>query len=42
VKAAVHDTIRDAATPGAAVLALQGLDLEPVLLAALSEILLAR
>jgi hypothetical protein len=34
--------VREAATPGGAVLALQGLDVPPSLLGALSELLLAR
>ena len=42
LKAAVHDAVRAAPDAGAAVLALQALDLSPTLLGALSEILLAR
>jgi alpha-glucosidase (family GH31 glycosyl hydrolase) len=42
LKAAVYDAVRTAPDAGAAVLALQGLDVSPVLLGALSEILLAR
>jgi len=42
LKATAWRTIRDAANPGAAVLALQSLELSPVLLGALSELLLAR
>jgi alpha-glucosidase (family GH31 glycosyl hydrolase) len=42
LKAAAYDVVREAATPGGAVLALQGLDVPPSLLGALSELLLAR
>ena len=42
LKAAVYDAVRTAPDAGAAVLALQGLDVSPVLLGAVSEILLAR
>jgi alpha-glucosidase (family GH31 glycosyl hydrolase) len=42
LKATIHDLVRDSASPGAAVLALQALDLHPPLLSALSELLLAR
>ena len=42
LKATVYDAIRESDSPAAAVLALQGLDLSPVLLGALSELLLAR
>jgi alpha-glucosidase (family GH31 glycosyl hydrolase) len=41
LKATVLRTIRESASPAAAVLSLQGLDLSPVLLGALSELLLA-
>src|SRR3954453_6657620 len=42
LKASALDVVRTSSSPGAAVLALQALDLEPTLLGALSEILLAR
>jgi len=42
LKVTVHDVVRGSASPGAAVLALQALDLHPPLLSALSELLLAR
>ena len=41
LKEAAYDVVRHADSPGAAVLGLQGLDLAPGLLSALSEILLA-
>ncbi len=42
LKATIFRTIHESDSPAAAVLALQGLDLSPVLLGALSELLLAR
>jgi alpha-glucosidase (family GH31 glycosyl hydrolase) len=42
LKASALDVVRTSTSPGAAVLALQALDLEPTLLGGLSEILLAR
>jgi alpha-glucosidase (family GH31 glycosyl hydrolase) len=42
LKATIHDVVRAGDSPGAAVLALQALDLHPPLLSALSELLLAR
>jgi hypothetical protein len=42
LKASALDVVRSSPSPGAAVLALQALDLGPTLLGALSEILLAR
>jgi hypothetical protein len=42
LKATVLDVVRGSDSPGAAVLALQALDLHPPLLSALSELLLAR
>jgi alpha-glucosidase (family GH31 glycosyl hydrolase) len=42
LKESAYDVVRESSSPGAAVLALQGLDLAPALLGALSEILLAR
>ena len=42
VKESVYDLVRSSASPAAAVLALQSLDLSPMFLGAVSEILLAR
>jgi hypothetical protein len=42
LKATIQDTVRAAASPAAALVSLQGLDLDAALLSALSELLVAR
>jgi hypothetical protein len=42
LKATIQDTVRAAASPAAALVSLQGLDLDATLLSAVSELLVAR